>query len=144
MTVTGEVRDPGDHITNGSTTLRDAIYLAGGVTPNALMDDAQVFRRTSDGKMEVVSVNLAEALAGDPAQNLVLQSKDRLFVHKNLARTDPPVVIISGEVARPGTYALGENMTAATLVKLAGGFKRGAYTQEADLRAMKSSKAASW
>ena len=133
VTVTGEVRDPGDHITNGSTTLRDAIYLAGGVTPNALMDDAQVFRRTSDGKMEVVSVNLAEALAGDPAQNLVLQSKDRLFVHKNLARTDPPVVIISGEVARPGTYALGENMTAATLVKLAGGFKRGAYTQEADL-----------
>lgn len=133
VTVTGEVRDPGDHVTNGATRLRDAIYLAGGVTPNALMDDAQVFHRTLDGKMEVVNVNLAEALAGDPTQNMLLEPKDRLFVHKNLARTDPPVVTISGEVARPGSYPLGANMTAATLVKLAGGFKRGAYTQEADL-----------
>ena len=54
-------------------------------------------------------------------------------MHKNLARTDPATVTISGEVARPGKYALGESMSAATLVKLAGGFKRGAYTQEADL-----------
>ena len=40
---------------------------------------------------------------------------------------------IEGEVARPGKYPLGENLTAASLVRLAGGFKRGAYTEEADL-----------
>jgi len=133
VTVTGEVRDPGDHVTNGSATLRDAIFLAGGVTQNALMDDAQVFRRTADGKIDVLSVNLAEALKGDSTQNISLGPKDRVFVHKNLAQTDPPIVTISGEVARPGKYPLGENMTAATLVKLAGGFKRGAFTQDADL-----------
>jgi protein involved in polysaccharide export with SLBB domain len=42
-------------------------------------------------------------------------------------------VTVEGEVERPGKYALGENMTAATLVRVAGGLKRGAYTQEADL-----------
>jgi len=35
VTVTGEVRDPGDHVTNGATHLRDAIYLAGGVDAEA-------------------------------------------------------------------------------------------------------------
>jgi protein involved in polysaccharide export with SLBB domain len=133
VTVTGEVRDPGDHVTNGQTSLRDAIYLAGGLTPDALMDDAQVFRRTPESKMEVVSVNLAKALGGDDTQNIALGNRDRVFVHKNLAHTDPPTVQISGEVARPGKYSLGENMTAVTLLKLAGGFKRGAYRQEGDL-----------
>jgi protein involved in polysaccharide export with SLBB domain len=46
---------------------------------------------------------------------------------------DPPTVIIQGEVARPGKYPLGEEMTATDLVRVAGGFKRGAYTETADL-----------
>jgi protein involved in polysaccharide export with SLBB domain len=133
VTVTGEVRDPGDHITNGATYLRDAIYLAGGVTAGASTEDVQVFRKTPDAKIQVVSVNLGKALAGDSAQNLLLEPKDRVFVHKNLARTDPAIVTVEGEIARPGKYPLGQDMTAATLVRLAGGFKRGAFTQEADL-----------
>ena len=40
---------------------------------------------------------------------------------------------MEGEVARPGKYPLGAEMTAADLVRVAGGFKRGAFTQEADL-----------
>ena len=133
ISITGAVRDPGDHVTNGATYLRDAIYLAGDVTPDAKLDDVQVFRNADDGKLKVLSVNLSKALAGDQAANLLLEPKDRVFVHKNLARTDPPVVSIEGEVARPGKYPLGEGMTAADLVRVAGGFRRGAYTQVADL-----------
>jgi protein involved in polysaccharide export with SLBB domain len=133
ITVTGEVRDPGDHLTNGVAHLRDAVYLAGGTTRDALLDDAQVFRKTSDGKLEVINVNLGKALEGDAKDNIVLEPKDRVFIHRDLNKLDPPTVAIEGEVARPGKYPLGDNMTAAALVRLAGGFKRGAYTQEADL-----------
>lgn len=133
VTVTGEVRDPGDHVTNGATYLRDAIYLAGNTTPDAELDDAQVFRRTEDGKLKVVSVNLQRALAGDARENILLQPTDRVFVHKSLSRVDPPTVMIQGEVARPGTYPLGNNMMASDLVRLAGGLKRSAYAQQADL-----------
>jgi len=42
-------------------------------------------------------------------------------------------VYIRGEVANPGKYPLGEGMTASQLVQLAGGFKRSAYTETADL-----------
>jgi protein involved in polysaccharide export with SLBB domain len=133
VTVTGEVRDPGDHITNGATYLRDAVYLAGGATIDAQLSDAQVFRKTEDGKLKVLSVDLTKALAGDPKDNLLLEPSDRLFIHKDLARSDPPTVLAEGEVARPGKYPLGDNMTAAELVRLAGGLKRSAYTEEADL-----------
>jgi protein involved in polysaccharide export with SLBB domain len=133
VTVTGEVRDPGDHITNGATYLRDAVYLAGGATVDAQLSDAQVFRKTDDGKLEVLSVDLNKALAGNPKDNVLLQPSDRVFIHKDLSRSDPPTVLAEGEVARPGKYPLGSSMTAAELVRLAGGLKRGAYTEEADL-----------
>jgi protein involved in polysaccharide export with SLBB domain len=133
ITVTGEVRDPGDHITNGTAYLRDAVYLAGGTSPDALLGDAQVFRKTDDGKLEVFSVNLRRALDGDPKDNILLASKDRVFIHRDLNKVDPPTVTVEGEVGRPGKYPLGNEMTAADLVRFAGGLKRGAYTQEADL-----------
>lgn len=133
ITVSGEVRDPGDHVTNGVTSLRDAIYLAGSTTSEARLDDVQVFRRTEGGELKVLSVNLGKALAGDSAANIMLTPKDRVFVQKNLSKTDPPQVTIEGEVAHPGKYPLGESMTAAALVRVAGGVKRSAYTQQADL-----------
>src|SRR6476646_229393 len=47
--------------------------------------------------------------------------------------TDGPKVSIFGEVMRPGEYPLAEKMTAADLLRMAGGFKRDAYQQAADL-----------
>jgi protein involved in polysaccharide export with SLBB domain len=133
ITVTGEVRDPGDHLTNGAARVRDAVYLAGGLTPDASTDSVQIFRRTGDNKLVVLSVSLQKALAGDEQDNLPLEPKDRLIIHRNLAKVDPPTVTIEGEVGRPGKYPLGQDMTAAELVRTAGGFKRGAYTEAADL-----------
>jgi protein involved in polysaccharide export with SLBB domain len=132
ITVSGEVRDPGDRLTNGVTHVRDAVYLAGGVTSDAKLDDAEILRK--DGNtLQVISVNLAKALAGDEVHNVLLQPKDRLIINRDLAKLDPPRVTIGGEVAKPGKYPLGENMTATDLVRIAGGLKRGAYSRSADL-----------
>jgi protein involved in polysaccharide export with SLBB domain len=133
ITVAGEVRDPGDHLTNGTTRVRDAVYLAGGLTSDASTDSLQIFRRTGDNKLIVLSVSLTRALAGDDKDNLALEPKDRLIIHRNLAKVDPPTVTVEGEVGRPGKYPLGQDMTAAELVRTAGGLKRGAYTETADL-----------
>lgn len=133
ITVSGEVRDPGDHLSNGVTHLRDAVFLAGGTTPDAQLTDVQVFRKLQNGKLEVINVNLRKALAGDADSDIALQPQDRVFIQKDQSKTDPPSVMIEGEVARPGKYPLGENMSAVSLVYLAGGLKRGAYTDSADL-----------
>lgn len=47
--------------------------------------------------------------------------------------TDAPKVSIFGDVLRPGEYPLSERMTAADLLRIAGGFKRSAYRPVADL-----------
>src|SRR4029077_1535258 len=119
ITISGEVRDPGDHLTTGTPHLRDAIYLAGGTTRDALLDDVQVYRKTRDGKLQVISVNLAKALAGEDKDNIFLEPKDRVFIHRDLNKVDPSMVSVEGQVARPGKYPLGEDMTAAGLVRLA-------------------------
>jgi protein involved in polysaccharide export with SLBB domain len=131
--VGGEVHHPGSYRTSGEAHLRDAIYLAGGITPDAALDSAQLYRNEADGSLKILSVNLHEALAGNPIDNIILQPRDRLLIHRALAKVDAPTVDIRGEVAKPGRYLLTSNMRVEDLVRVAGGLKRSAFADAADL-----------
>jgi polysaccharide export outer membrane protein len=133
VSVWGDVRAPGTYRTSGQIRLGDAVYLAGGLAPDAQKEDAQVFRYLPDGKFKIFSVNLSQALAGDPTENIVLQPRDRLLIHRNPDAVDPATVYIQGEVSRPGRYPLTTNMTIADLIQVGGGLKPGADTSTADL-----------
>jgi polysaccharide export outer membrane protein len=139
--VGGEVRAPGKYHTSGQAHLRDAIYLSGGVTADASLDSAQLFRTESDGTLRILSVDLRQALDGNPVDNLLLQSRDRVLVHRNQAQVEAPTVYIKGEVAKPGRYPLPTNMHVADLVRVAGGLTRAAYADTADLTRFAASSA---
>jgi protein involved in polysaccharide export with SLBB domain len=79
---------------------------------------------------ENIAFNLPEVLLGD--DNLTLQPFDTIRVSGRY-ENDTPTVTIHGEVLRPGTYPLSRGMTAAQLVRMAGGFKRDALLDTADL-----------
>ena len=131
--VGGEVRQPGKYDTPGQVHLRDVIYLAGGLTPDAAQGSAQVFRTQADGTMKILSVNLKEAIAGNPVENILLLPRDRLLIHKSPARVDPATVYIKGEVEKPGRYPLVANMRVSDLVRSAGGLLRSANPDSGDL-----------
>lgn len=131
--IDGEVRNPGQFTTAGQAHVRDAIYLAGGVLPGAAMDAAQVFRTGKDGTKTILSVNLADALAGSATANIPLEPHDRIIIHRNVADVDPPSVYVKGDVAKPGRYPLAANMNVQSLVQLAGGLKPSAYSESAIL-----------
>jgi protein involved in polysaccharide export with SLBB domain len=139
--VGGEVRSPGKYPTSGQAHLKDAIYLSGGVTPDASLDSAQLFRTESDGTLRILSVDLRQALDGNPVDNLILQSRDRILVHKNQAQVEAPTVYIKGEVAKPGRYPLPSNMRVADLIRVAGGPTRSAFLDTADLTRFAASTA---
>jgi protein involved in polysaccharide export with SLBB domain len=83
-----------------------------------------------DLRAEAIAFSVSDVLAGnDPIH---LQPFDTIRV---LGRyeADAPKVQIHGEILRPGNYPLAQGMTVAQLVKLAGGFKRSALLDEADL-----------
>ncbi len=133
VSVNGEVRSPGTYKTSGQSSLRDAVFIAGGLTANASLDNAQVFRVNLDGTSRIFSVNLRNAMDGSSADNILLQPRDRLLIHRNSSRVDASTVEITGEVAKPGRYPYTDNMHAEDLIQAAGGLKRSADRNLADL-----------
>ena len=94
-------------------------------------DRAEIVRLVPpDLHAETIQVDLREALAGN--MNLSLQPFDTIRVFGRYEE-DAPEVTVSGEVLRPGTYPLSEGMTAGQLVRMAGGFKRDALMDRADV-----------
>jgi polysaccharide biosynthesis/export protein len=133
VSVWGDVRGPGTYRTSGQIHLSDAVHLAGGLSPDAKISDAQVFRYLPDGKTKIFSVSLNLALEGDPTANILLQPRDRLLIHRSPDAIQPASVYVQGEVGKPGRYPLTTNMTVAELIRVGGGLKPSANTQTADL-----------
>jgi len=131
--VTGEVRAAGRYRASGQERLRDAIYQAGGITPESWLESAQLFRAMPDGTTKVFSISLRAALAGDPLDNIVVEPRDHILVHRQPERVNPASVYVGGEVSRPGRYPLASNMRVSDLVRSAGGMLRSANPSGGDL-----------
>ncbi len=133
VSVWGDVRAPGTYQTSGEIRLADAVHLAGGLAPDAQVEDAQVFTYQTDGSLKISSVNLKGALAGDSSANVLLQPRDRVLIHKSSNAEEPAAVYVGGDVNRPGRYPYTSNMTVADLVRVGGGLKPSADMNSADL-----------
>lgn len=133
VSVWGDVRAPGTYRTSGDVHISDAIHLAGGLEPDAASEDAQVFRYMPDSTLKILNVKLSGALQGNPQDNVILSSRDRVLVHKNPAAVDPATVSVKGEVEHPGRYPLTADMRISDLIRVAGGLKQSADTNSADL-----------
>jgi len=79
---------------------------------------------------ETIDFDVPSVLIGDA--NFLLQPFDTIRIFGRY-EDDVPRAVIRGEVLRPGTYPLSQGMTAAQLVRQAGGFKRDALQDSADL-----------
>ena len=133
VSVLGDVRTPGNYRTSGDIHLSDAVHLAGGLLPDAQTADAQVFRYMPDSTLKILNVKLSSALEGNPADNIMLSTRDRVLIHKNAAAADLAAVTIKGEVVRPGRYPLTADMRVSDLIRAAGGLKQSADLKTADL-----------
>jgi protein involved in polysaccharide export with SLBB domain len=79
---------------------------------------------------ETIAFDVPEVLIGN--DNPALQPFDTIRIFGRY-EIDSPKVTIHGEVLRPGEYPLSIGMTASQLVRMAGGFKRDALLESADL-----------
>jgi polysaccharide export outer membrane protein len=133
VAVLGDVRDPGTYNTAGEIHLSDAVHMAGGLSADADTADAQVFRYQPDGTLKVFSVNLTQAFDGNAVENIVLEPRDRLLIHRNTNAIQRASVYVQGEVGKPGRYPLTDDMRIADLIHVGGGLTRSADTQSADI-----------
>ncbi|HEX4037354.1 MAG TPA: SLBB domain-containing protein [Acidobacteriaceae bacterium] len=94
-------------------------------------DRAEIVRLVPpDLHAETIEFSLPDVLAGHAQISLLPFDTIRVFGRYQL---DAPMVTIRGQVLRPGTYPMSRGMTAAQLVRMAGGFRRDALRARADL-----------
>ncbi|MFQ5823054.1 MAG: SLBB domain-containing protein [bacterium] len=135
VTVIGEVKRPSifELKPGGNERLTDVIELAGGLTEYAFEDKIEISRLMNNGYRELLYVSAREIAQGDSSQNILLQNKDRVRVYSKLEQIHKRTVSIFGEIRRPGTYVLEDNMRLSDLILKAGNLTRKAYTLEAEV-----------
>lgn len=132
--IRGEVRSPGIYEHKKDMRVLDLILASGGLTRDAWMGDAELFR-TEYHLMDVVRIpiNVARVMAADPSHNLVLQDMDEVAIHSIWEFRKRDTVEILGEVNEPGTYPLAKGMRIKDLVYAGGNLDEAAYREEAEL-----------
>jgi len=120
----------------GKTAYRDGLRMSDVLKSYADLlpepaDMAEIVRLAApDLHPETIEFNVPDVLIGNA--NLPLQPFDTIRIFGRYEQ-DAPTVTVKGEVQRPGSYPLFSGMTAAQLVRAAGGFKRDALLETADL-----------
>ncbi len=126
----GHVFRPGKYPYREGMTINDLLHSYQDVMPEPA-DHAELIRlQPPDFQPETTSFNLPDVLIGNDSIKLQPFDLIRIFGRYQI---DSPKVTIEGEVLRPGEYLMSQGMTLAALVRMAGGFKRSAYREEADL-----------
>ena len=134
VTLSGPVARPGVFIiVPGRTRVWDILKRAGGLT-NTAGNMAEVTRVTPsiDGPVnERFVINLNEVKAGNPEHNITLENTDHITVMVIPNWRTNIQVSITGEVVRPGTYAMLPGEKISDLITRAGGFTERAYLRGA-------------
>jgi protein involved in polysaccharide export with SLBB domain len=126
----GHVARPGRISYNDGMQLSDVLRSYQDMLPEP-GDHGEIIRLVPpDLHAETIGFNVPDVLIGNA--NLPLQPFDTVRIFGRY-EVDSPTVKISGEVLRSGTYPMSKGMTAAQLVRMAGGFKRDALVDSADL-----------
>jgi protein involved in polysaccharide export with SLBB domain len=126
----GHVVRPGRRSYSDGMRLSDVLHSYQDLLPEPSPVGEIIRLVPPDLHAETINFNVPDVLIGN--SNLELQTFDTIRILGRY-QTDAPKVTIQGEVLRPATYPLSDGMTAAQLVRMAGGFKRDAMLDEADL-----------
>jgi protein involved in polysaccharide export with SLBB domain len=126
----GHVARPGRLAYTDGMRLSDALRSYRDLLPEPAARGEIVRLVAPDLHAETIAFNVPDLLIGNADLNL--EPFDTIRVHGRYD-ADAPDVMILGEVLRPGKYPMSAGMTAAQLVRMAGGFKRDAFLESADL-----------
>lgn len=120
--ILGDVKQPGAYNVDSSSTITDALLIAGGPTEIGSMRKIQLRRKNKI----ITTFDLYDLLLkGDKSKDAFLQAGDVVFVP-----VVGPVAAVTGNVRRPAIYELKNDQTLQQLFELAGGIIPQAYTQQ--------------
>jgi polysaccharide export outer membrane protein len=158
VTLVGHVSRPGKYAWRQDMRLTTMIPSVRDLLPQADTGYALIRReRADDRSIEVLSANLAEAMATPGSKaDLLLQPRDKVYIFgatedrsitilplleeaRASSAPDRPIreVSIAGSVHHPGRYPLGPDMRVNDLIAAGGGLKDEAYVLDGELTRFK-------
>ena len=125
--VKGEVVYPNVYEIRPGDRLFDILNRAGGITPNAYVERAYVYKGAGDSanlKADKIDINLSELNKNNNSSyNIRIDPNDVIEVFNRNQFTDRQYVTIEGEVRKPGKIQKYGGMTLKDLIYLANGLK---------------------
>lgn len=97
------------------------------VLPDTYLERGELVHVAMDGSKRFLPFDLAKALAGDPAANLMLEDRDEVNLYRVGDLRLPRYLKVVGPVSRPGSYEFIEGMRASDLL-----FRAGVPLEKAD------------
>jgi protein involved in polysaccharide export with SLBB domain len=115
-------------------TVRDLVFKAGGLTKDAYLPVAHLYRTDPDTReVTIRTFDLGRAMGGDPTENLELHDLDHVVIHSAFEFVPIQRVLASGMVGKPGEHPYARNMRVRDLVIAAGGLREEAYLAQAEI-----------
>ncbi len=138
VVIKGAVLRPGTYEVSKVKKLSDLIYEAEGILPEAYLNKVDIFRTRPDETHQFISLDLAKALDGDPANNIELQPRDSVKVYSVYELIDKKTVSVTGYVKNPVSLPFADSLTLYDMVFRAGGlqdpiFRGRAFTLRGDI-----------
>ena len=133
LEIRGAVYRPGIYQLSGKlNTIRELVNEAQGLTGDAFLNRAVLYRQREDLTSEVVPVDIRSIMDGT-SPNLALMKNDILYIPSIHDLEDRGNVTVHGEVAHPDSYPYADNMTLEDLIIQAGGLREAASTVRIDV-----------
>lgn len=131
--VEGWVRVPGTFARTEGLCVGDLLRQNQQALPDTYLHRGEIIRTLPDGTSQFFSFDVAKAMDGDAAQNLLLADRDRVELYRTDDLRLQKTVTLLGPVSRPGLYEFHEGMRAADLIFRAGVPQKNADRFEAEL-----------
>ncbi|MBK1438374.1 SLBB domain-containing protein [Parapedobacter sp. ISTM3] len=133
VAIEGAVFRPGLYALTDGLTLRELIRRADGLKEDAFMSRAYINRLNPDNTQQLITVDLAQLMAGSTQQDHVLQREDKVIISSIFDLREEYTVSISGQVRKPGEFEYVEQMTLGNLIQMSGGLAEAANIEYIDV-----------
>ena len=131
ISISGDVRYPGDYPLVTNMQVDDLISAAGGLTEKAFQLRAELSRTEYDSKQERNQYRVALDLSKSDSLNFALKSRDVLQIKTIPNWQDFAQITLKGEVKFPGVYPIYKDDTLAMVLTRAGGLTEYAFPEGA-------------
>lgn len=131
--VQGRVKVPGEYPLEPGMRISDLLRAGGSLADSAYGGEAELARyrivNGSERQTQVIPIDLAAVLRGDPSANIALQPFDNLSVKQLSLWGDQQQVTLLGQVRFPGIYTIKEGETLKSVLLRAGGLTEFAFPE---------------